>query len=337
MRRKPSLRDVADAAGVHVSTVSRALNAETARLLSPEVAERVRAVAEDMGYCPNAMAAALRTARSGAVGLVVPDMTHPAFPAILHGAEAVLGPAGYVLLVMSVEHDFRRAPDLLRQMRSRQLDGVIVATAQADDPFIAAALADDRPMVAINAADPAGAYPSVIVDEAQGMAAVMEHLHAQGHRRIAHLAGPSVTRTGRARQQAFLTHGGHADRLAAAAAYDRPGAHAACRDLLDRFPPESRDGVTAIVAGNDLLALGCLDVFAERGLRCPDHVSLTGFMDLPNMDLISPALTTVRVDLGGMGEQAARLLLRRMAGGGQDDGCVVLPVELVVRQSCRSL
>lgn len=336
MQRKLSLKDVASAAGVHVSTVSRALNPETAKLLSPAVAEHVRAVAERMGYCPNVAAAALRTSRTGAIGYVVPDLTHPAFPDLLRGVDGILGASGYVPLVLSVEHDFRRAPALLREMRGRRVDGVIIATAQADDPFIAAALADGTPMVSINAAPTeTAAFAAVLADEDAGMAAVMAYLRGLGHARIGHLAGPLPTQTGRTRLQSFLVHGGAADRVEHASAYDRPGAHAACRRLLDRFPPGTPGGLTAMVAANDLLALGCLDVFAERGLGCPDDVSLTGFMDLPNMDLVAPALTTVRVDLRAMGEQAARLLLAQMAPGGAAPQTVVQPVELMIRRSCR--
>lgn len=332
MHRKPCLKDVAQAAGVHVSTVSRALNRATAGLLSPVVVDRIRAVAESMGYCPNAMAAALRTSRSGAVGMVVPDLTHPAFPHILRGAEAVLGEAGYVVLAMSVEHDFRRAEALLREMRVRQLEGILVGTAQVDDPFIAGAQADDIPMVCINATGP---WPSVIVDAAKAAELVMGHLRELGHGRIGYLAGPDVTVTGRARLAAFVARGIDPDLTESAAAYDRAGARDACRRLLDRFPPGTAHGLTALTTANDVLALGCLDVMAERGLRCPHDVSLTGFMDLPNMDLIAPGLTTVRMDLLEMGQTAARILLRRMAAvqDGAPPEQVILPVELVVRGS----
>lgn len=337
MQRKISLKDVARAAGVHVSTASRALNRETAKLLSPGVVAKIQAVAHDMGYCPNVMAAALRTSRSGAIGFVVPDLAHPAFPAMLRGAEQVLGAAGYVLLIMSVEHDFSRAPALLNEMRGRQVDGVIIATAQADDPFIAAALADRTPVVCINAADPGGRFAAVMADEAVGIAAVMAYLRGLGHRRIGHLAGPAATLTGGNRLAAFVSYGGDPRRIEAASAYDRPGAHAACRKLLDRFPPGTPDGLTAIAAANDLLALGCLDVLAERGLNCPRDVSLTGLMDLPNMDLIAPALTSVRMDLQAMGELAARMLLPQMTAGLRVPETAIVPASLIVRESCREV
>lgn len=335
MQRRIGLKDVAIAAGVHVSTVSRALNPETAKLVSPAVVEHVRALAERMGYSPNAAAAALRTSRTGAVGYVVPDLTHPAFAEVLRGADAVLGAAGYVPLVLSVEHDFRRASALLREMRGRRMDGVLVGTAQVDDPFIAAALADGTPMVSINAAPAAGSnFAAVVADEDAGVAAVMAHLRGLGHGRIAHLAGPAATQTGRSRLAAFIAQGGDADMVELASSYDRPGALEACRRLLERFPPGTAGGVTAIVAANDLLALGCLDVFAERGVRCPRDVSLTGFMDLPNMDMVAPSLTTVSMDLRGMGAQAARMLLGQMAQpGGEPPRVAVTPVSLVARGS----
>ncbi len=341
MQRKVSLKDVARAAGVHVSTVSRALHPETATLLSAEVAKHVRDVAEQLGYCPDVMAAGLRTRRSGAIGLVVPDLTHPAFPAMLRGAEMVLGAAGYVVLVVSVEHDFSRAPALLRQMRGRRLDGIIIATAQADDPFLTAALAEHIPLVAANitaAGDPP-AFAWVAADEKSGIGQAMDYLRGLGHTRIGHLAGPTATMTGRGRLAAFLSHGGDGRRVATASIYDRPGAHDACRQLLDRFPPGTADGVTALVTASDLLALGCLDVLNERGLSCPGDLSLVGFMDLPHMDLINPALTTIRTDLPGVGEWAARLLLPQLAASVDrpPPQARLMPVDLVVRRSCRAV
>ncbi|HTH16438.1 MAG TPA: LacI family DNA-binding transcriptional regulator [Magnetospirillum sp.] len=339
MQRRVSLKDVARAAGVHVSTVSRALSRETAKLLSPAVAERIQAVAEEMGYCPNAMAAALRTSRSGAVGMVVPDLTHPAFSVMLRGADEVLGAAGYVPVILSVEHDFRRTSALLRELRGRRVDGILIATAQVDDPFIAAVAREATPMVAINATDIEGApFPGVVADEAAGVAMVMDHLRDLGHVQISHLAGPAATLTGQARMAAFVANGGDPLWTEHASAYDRAGGHAACHRLLDRFPPGRPGGLTAIVTANDLLALGCLDVLRERGLRCPDDVSLTGFMDLPNMDLIDPPLTTVRVDLLGMGRCAAQKLLSLLTvGAGPQPKMEIMPTSLVVRRSCRPM
>lgn len=327
MNKKPSLKDVARAANVHVSTVSRALNPETAKLLSAEVAARVAEVAAQLGYCPNAMAAGLRTAKSRAVGVVVPDLSHPLFPQMLRGVEGVLRREGYVALVVSVEHDFTRAPAILRELEARRVDGLIVATAQMDDPFLAAALSGGKPMVSVNADDALGRFPAVMADDAGGIAQALNHLRALGHTRIAHLAGPHATRTGQSRRAAFQQLGG-GDWIEAAASYDREGGANACRALLRRHP-----GLTAIVTANDLLALGCYDALAEAGLRCPEDVSVTGFMDLPYMDLVSPPLTTVRLGQQEMGVLAAGMILDRISHPAAPVRRVQVEVALVARRS----
>lgn len=334
MEKGPCLKDVAREAGVHVSTVSRALHPDTARLLSAEVVARIRAIAARMGYCPNASAATLRTQRSGAVAMVVPDLSHPSFPDILRGAQWVLGQAGLICVVYSVEHDFATTEVILREIRARQFDGAIIATAQVDDPFLAALVPSGLPVVAVNAAHPD--CPSVLPDDDTGIALALTHLRGLGHRRIAHLAGPAPTMSGRVRRQAFLAQGGEADLVETASAYTRQGAHQACRALLERAGPGQRGALTAIVAANDLLALGCLDVLRERGLSCPDDVSLSGVLDLPHMDLVAPALTTIHVDSLALGQDAALLLMRRLDGEPARPQTLRQPVTLVARQSTAS-
>src|ERR687890_342272 len=132
----PTLRDVAEAAGVHAATVSRALNPDTGRMVNAETALRVLRAAETFGYRPNPIARSLKTAKSRTIGLVLPDLTNPLFPPIVRGIEDVLGPAGYSALIVNTDNDAAREQALVASLRSRQVEGLIIATARLDHPLL---------------------------------------------------------------------------------------------------------------------------------------------------------------------------------------------------------
>jgi LacI family transcriptional regulator, galactose operon repressor len=332
--RAPTLRDVAEAAGVHAATASRALNPQTRRLVNAETANRVIAVAESLGYQPNPIARSLKTARSGTVGLVIPDLTNPLFPPIVRGIEDVLGPAGYNAWLVNTDNDPAREQAQIESLRSRQVEGLIVATARLEHPLLERLHDEGVRMVLVNRRLRAGDIPSVTADDATGIALAVRHLVALGHRRIAHLAGPQDTSTGLVRGRAFLEalrdHGLDDDpALVARCAYwtEAEGARA-FRELLDGDVP-----FTAVIAGNDLLALGCYDVIAERGLSCPGDVSVVGFNDMPFIDKLRPPLTSVRVPHYEVGAEAARMLLDGLREPQRHARSVLLPLTLAVRQS----
>jgi LacI family transcriptional regulator len=335
--RPPTLRDVASAAGVHAATASRALNPQTRRLVNAETAERVIREAERLGYKPNPIARSLKTARSATVGLVIPDLTNPLFPPIVRGIEDVLGPAGYNAWIVNTDNDPAREEAVIESLRSRQVEGLIVATARLEHPLLQTLREQGVRMVLVNRRLRDGSIPSVTADDAAGVAMAVAHLVELGHRRIAHLAGPQDTSTGLLREQGFLQalrdHGLPDDpALVAACDYwtEAEGARA-FRSLLDadlRF--------SAVIAGNDLLALGCYDVFAERSLSCPGDISVVGFNDMPFLDKLRPPLTTVRIPHYEAGAEAARLLLETLAdpeGAAEGGRSVLLPLSLVVRAS----
>lgn len=332
--RKPTLRDVAASAGVHAATVSRALNPETRSLVNEETAKRVVKAAKALGYEPNPIARSLKTARSHTVGLVIPDLVNPLFPPIVRGIESALQPQGYNLLIVNTDNDFARERELIESLRSRQVDGLIIATARLDHPLLGELQTEGTRMVLINRRSPKYAIPSVAPDDSDGVAQAVQHLAKLGHRRIVHLAGPQNTSAGVTRLQAFR----HAvrdlgldddSRLVVECADWRecPGADA-LRGLLD-------DSVefTAIVAGNDLLALGCYDVFAERRISCPDDISVVGFNDMMFVDKLAPPLTSIHVPHVALGMEAGSMLLEYLAAPDRSARSVHLPVTLVPRGS----
>src|SRR4051795_13573790 len=333
--RSPSvtLRDVARAARVHPGTVSRALNVETRGLVNEETAERVIRAAEELGYRPNPIARGLKTNRSFTVGVLVPDLTNPLFPPIVRGIEDRLGAAGYTSLIANTDNDADRERQDFDAMRARQVDGFITATARLDREFVAETEDISEPIVLVNRRLEDESLPAVTVDDQEGSRLAVEHVIALGHRRIAHLGGPQALSTGHQRHLGFLAamaaaglDGDHAIRFCHAFT-EQEGARV-CRELLDTAPD-----VTAIVAANDLLALGCYDVLAERGLRCPQDGSVGGFNDMPFADRFDPPLTTVRIPHREIGAAAADLLLERLADGNGAAPQVLLPPSLVARGS----
>jgi LacI family transcriptional regulator len=330
----PTLRDVADAAGVHPATASRALNPATRGLVNADTARRVIKVAESLGYRPNPIARGLKTAKSGTVGLVIPDLMNPLFPPIVRGIEDVLEPAGYSGLIVSTDNDPNRERAQIELLRSRQVEGFIIATALVEHPLLEQLHRDGVLMVMVNRRPDGVDVPSITPDDATGVELAVRHLASLGHRRIAHLAGPSNTSTGVVRARAFRSTArdlGLAEdpALTATCSYwsEEAGA-SALRSMLD-----AGADFTAVVAGNDLIALGCYDVFAERGIECPGDVSVVGFNDMPFLDKLRPPLTTVAVPHQQIGAEAARLLLDAIADPTRPARSVQLPLTLVVRGS----
>jgi LacI family transcriptional regulator len=335
---RPTLRHVAVAAGVHPATASRALNPQTRRMVNDETASRVIRIARQLGYRPNPIARSLKTARSASVGLVIPDLTNPLFPPIVRGVETVLGAAGYNAWIVNTDNDPVRETALVESLRSRHVEGLIVATARLVHPYLEQLAADGLPMVLVNRRMAHAQIPSVTADDAAGVELAVRHLVQLGHRRIAHVAGPQDTSTGLTRLRAFR-HAlrDHAlaedpDLVAECASWTEVEGATAMRRLVD-----SGVAFTAVLAGNDLLALGCYDALAACGIRCPAEISVVGFNDIPFVDKVDPPLTTVRIPHQAIGAEAAQMLLERLSEPRRHARSVVLPLTLVVRRSTAAL
>ena len=329
-----TLRDVAADAGVHPATASRALNPTTRPLVNGETAERVLAAAARLGYRPNPIARGLKTNRSYTIGVVVPDLRNPLFPPIARGIEERLEGSGYTSVLANTDNMDERERLSVEALRARQVDGFITAAAHRTHPLLRELADTGIPVVQVNRRMDDDDVPSVVADDRAGVGMAIDHLVELGHRSIAHVGGPLEVSTGVARYEAFLDAMGARgvpvdERLVPTALnYSESEGARLTRGLLERGPE-----FTAILAGNDLMALGCIDALREAGLRCPQDVSVVGFNDMDWSDRFSPPLTTVRVPHHELGVRAADLLLERLADPAAEARHVVLPVELVVRGS----
>jgi LacI family transcriptional regulator len=330
---RPTIKDIAERCGVHPSTVSRALSPAMKHLVADDVAKRIHAAANALGYRLNLAAAALRTGRSGLIGVLAPDIADPGFPPILSGIADQLDTAGYATIVVDVgPHGSQQ--QFVDRLIGRGVDGLVLATVSLRDAIVKHCLDAAIPAVLVNRLDGSARLPSVASDDTEGMRLAVAHLVELGHISIGHVAGPPDISTGARRRAGFEAStararlGTHDTAVEVAAAYTREAGRAAALRLLDR---EARP--SAIVAANDLLALGVYDALAARGLTCPADVSVVGHNDMPYVDMLSPPLTTVRIAQREMGEAAAKLLLDRISGPSAKREHIVLAPELIVRGS----
>jgi LacI family transcriptional regulator len=336
--RPATLRDVAAAAGVHPATASRALNPGTRLLVSEETARRVSEAAGRLGYRPNPVARSLRTRRSHTVGVLIPDLNNPLFPPIIRGIEDRLATRGYVALIGNTDADPARERLVFDQLRARHVDGFVLATATAGSPILAEAADSGVPVVLVNRTSPDYPFSSVSADSEQGVRAAVAHLAALGHTRIGHVAGPQDASTGAARLRGFQA-GLAAHRLPAgdapvayAAAYSVEEGTRCARELLG-----SGAGLTALVAANDMLAIGCYAALDELALRCPQDISVVGFNDMPFIDRLRPPLSSVRFPHYQLGTEAATLLIERIEVKDGPVKMLFLAPELIVRGSTAPL
>lgn len=333
-RRKFNIRDVAAKANVHPSTVSRVLNPHTRSMVSTAVADRVSRIANEMEYRSSPLAAGLRTGRTHTIGVLIPDLTNPMFPPIIRGIERSLAEQGYIAILADSNNNQKNESAIVESLKSRHVDGLILATAIRRDAEVNACVEENIPLVLVNRTIDARSVTAVINDDEYGIALAVSHLAGLGHRSIAYVGGPQNTTTGHDRYLAFrkLMRSGQfkaqAELMHNCKAFTTAAGHQGLLSILN-----TKRKFTAVVAANDLLALGCYDAIAEFGLECPGDISVTGFNDMPFMDRVQPPLTSLHIPHDEIGVQAARLLLARIRDPESPVRTVKLLPELKVRAS----
>lgn len=329
---RATLSDVARAAEVDTSTASRVLNSDLGHRVGAATRERVLAAAQALGYQPNPLARALRTARSCTLGIAVPQLENPVFPEIILGAETAARQRGHALLISHSDDaggDGRHYEELARVSR---VDGLLVATLE-DDRLLARALAKTGlPFVVLNRRLADGG-DHVVFDSFAAARLATEHLLELGHRRIAHLAGSAAGYNGLRRLAGYRTALEAAGiafdpALVSEAGYTFGGGELALHALLDRgLPP------TALVASTVLAAAGALKGLHARQLRVPQDLSIVGIHDVAIAEMLHPPLTTVRLPLREMGARAAHALIDLIERKTERVACELGVEGLVLRSS----
>ncbi len=330
MRAKNArIYEVAKSAGVSIATVSRVANGTAP--VDARTEKRVRAAMERLRYRPHALARGLAARRSHTVGLLITDILDPYFAEIVRGAQAQAELSGYVVLLGDASVHTAREELLVRRLLERRVDGLIVASSRTTEEYAELLRSEDVPVVCING--PRGQFPHAVrIDNRAGASLAIAHLVALGHRRIAHVAGPTGVTTQEERlagYRAALREAGLRDepRLVVAGSGKLEESREAARALL-----ALSDAPTAIFAYNDRSAIGCYQSIHAAGLRVGADVSVVGFDDVVMASWVDPALTTVNQPREEMGRIAVDMLLAILRGESPDDH-VVVPPRLVVRAS----
>jgi LacI family transcriptional regulator len=331
-QRFVSLKDVAERAGVDASTVSRVLRGDTRKPVRAETRERVLQAATALSYRPNSVARSLRTRKTEAIGLVIPDAGNPGFAEIFKGVQTATEEAGWHVIVVEGRAPARAELGWERLVLEGRVDGLLVLTSRLHDPVVQRVARSGVPLVLVNRRCH-GITGSVVVNDAQGAEVAVEHFVALGHRRIGHIAGPPDLDTGKRRLDGFRA-AMHARGLRLRADwlpvtdYTEAGGAAAARTLLATL----KDGLpTALYVASFLSGIGAMQVFRQAGLRIPHDLSVIVSDELALAAHTDPPLTTVAMPVTRMGEVATRMLLGALAHQPVSD--IMLPEEprLVMR------
>jgi LacI family transcriptional regulator len=319
---------VAEAAGVSVKTVSRVVNEEPG--VRPETAEAVRRTIAQLGFSRNDLARALRHGRrSGLFGLVIEDVSNPFYSAIARGVEEVTRNRGILAIAASSDEDGERERDLVRLFCERRVDGLLIVPAGSDHGYMSPELRSGTRVVFIDRPPRQIDADVVLLDNVGGARTAVEHLLAQGHRRIGFVGdAPGIFTAGerlRGYRDTLARAGLAADpSLIRLGAHDAAAAEVAVDELLSLPDPP-----TALFAGNNRITVGALRVLGRDGYR----LALVGFDDIELGEMLAVPVTVVAYDAAELGRKAAELLAQRLAGDDRPSQRVVLPTTLVARGS----
>jgi len=326
------IKDLAEIIGVSTSTISRALNPGTQNRISKELVLRIQETANRLGYVGDVYASSLRTGLSKTVGVIIPDILNPVFARIVKGIQHRLYTNDIITLTAYSDNRIELAQREIERMLARRVDGIITASAFVDDPTVAYCQSRGIPLVLANRSIRVSeSIHQVLNDEALGIQLALKHLQALGHRRICHLAGPQNILQGLQRLDAFLRHCAQQKLLASyyeCSAFSIEGGIEGASCFI-----EQTNDATAIIAGNDLIALGAVKHLREAGKRIPEDISIVGLNGMPFCEMFAPPLTTVAIDHEEMGVRAAEIMLNILAQPELSSQRVELSPQLIVRQS----
>lgn len=330
---KATLNEVAKAAGVHPSTVSRVLDERHRHRISPATVERVMDAVDRLGYRMNSAARDLRRGHSGMVGLVVASLTDPLVPPLLRAIEQPLLAAGLIPIIVESNNDSKTLARVLDMLWTRSIDGLVMTCVRDGDLALVSKLNRDIPVVLAIRRFEQPRFHSIVHDDAEGASLVAEHFASLGHKSVAQLGGPSDMSSFRGRGTGFakacldLSLNLH-EIEGVANNYTVDEGDRLARVLFDEHPD-----VTAVFAHNDAVAAGVVRATRALGMSCPRDVSIAGYNDAPLSDLFSPALTTVRVAIDDVAAHASSRLLQLLEDPGLTPTALSVVPELVVRES----
>lgn len=330
---EPTIHDIARELNISASTVSRALNDHPR--ISLKTKEKIKAVADRLGYRPNTLASNLRHKRSNTIGIVVPLINRHFFSSVISGVEDIAFEAGYNVVISQSNDQASKEISIVQSMFSNRVDGLIISIAMQSNTFDHLKLFTKKhiPLVFFDRVVPDIETDKVVVDDFTGGFRVTRHLIEQGYQRIAHLAGNLNLMMYLHRQQGYVQA-----LKESGIAYDESlviintltseeGVKAVKRLMNLPKPPD------AIFCGNDTTALSSMIYLRDKGINIPGQMGIVGFSNEPFSSVVSPSITTIAQPGFEMGQKAARMLIRQIESRERKYETIVLPTELIIRES----
>jgi len=330
-----NIKEVAKLAKVSTATVSRTINGSDK--VSARTAERVQKAIKQLNFYPNTHARTLVSGRSRMIGLIISDITNPFFPELVKHFEDQAVQKGFEVIIANTDYKPKRMAECVRRMLERKVDGAAIMTSEADPSLLTELTRRDIPMVFMDTGTNTARSANILIDYGQGIQEALQHLFSLNHRRIGFISGPLSLQSARRRLDAFVS-GMQARGLQAEEELIEKGDHrseggiSAMRNLLRLKEPP-----TAVIASNDLTAIGALGAIHDAGLEVPRDISLIGFDDISFARLTQPPLTTIllsRSQLAITALAALDRLIRREKGEATG---YTLSTHLVTRESTRTL
>jgi LacI family transcriptional regulator len=327
-----TIHDVAQRAGVSPITVSRVIN--HSGYASQETRERVEAAVAELGYVPNRLARSLRSKRTHTLALVITDITNPFFTTVARGVEDTASDAGYTVIFCNTDESETEEQKYLQVVLQQQVDGVLLVPARSTGESVEMIQKQNTPVVVLDRRMPASTQVDVVrCESVEGAYQLVKLLIDLGHQGIAVISGPQSVSTAEDRvigyRRAMADAGLSQTDIVHYGAFTQASGYELAQQLLARQPRP-----TAVFAANNLIAIGAFKAVQDAGLRVPEDIAMVAFDDLPANLLVFPFLTVAVQPAYEMGRRATQLLLSRLSKpASQDYQEVVLPYELIVRQS----
>lgn len=330
-QKAPTMRDVASLAGVSVQTVSAVINGKPG--ITRGTTERVRDAIQTLNYRPFSVARSLRTRQTHTLALIVSDISNPSLAAMASAAEESARARGYTLVLYNTHDDVEREWSYIQSAIQHWMAGVLIVPAEYNPDCLLALQAAGIPFVTVDRRLDGCGGPSVILDHYGAGRVAAEHLIALGHRALGHITGPLRLRLARERLAGFCdtaqAHGLSSDTCCQVEGnWDCESGYQAMRRML-----ACRPRPTGVFSANDRMGIGAMRAMREAGLRVPEDISLVGLDDIEVAAYQSPPLTTVRQPFANMAVRAVELLIALLEDRAPEKPDIVIPPQLIVRQS----
>lgn len=327
-----TIRDIAKRAGVSVATVSHVIN--NTRFVSEELRQKVQKVMEELDYHPNLVAGSLRKKKTSTIGLIVPDNSNPVFADLSRAIEDIGFSLGYSVILCNSAYNLDKEIKYIRVLRSKRVDGLIIIPTTIEAIYINQLVDAGLPVVIVDRTISDAKTDSVLLDNYHGVYDATKYLINLGHKIIAYIDRPfdlphSLDRL-RGHRKALEENGiKFREELVVRGGFNYEGGAEAMQKLLMR-----KSIPTAVIAFNDISAIGAIRAIKDNGLEVPRDISVIGFDDIPQSSFVVPRLTTVHFPKYKMAEAAFDLLKKKLEGTSTDQRAeIVLPLRLVVRES----